>query len=125
MSNNKENLLRLTKEYPNIQTICVDLLNWNETRDAVKSILPIDLLVNNAGCAILSSCLSATEEQFDVQFDLNVKAVLNVSQIVGQNMIDRNVTGSIVNLSSQAAEAALIDHVVYCSSKAAVVALTK
>lgn len=34
--------------------------------------------------------------------NINVKAVLNVSQIVAQDMIKRKTGGSIVNISSQA-----------------------
>ncbi|XP_014207954.2 L-xylulose reductase-like [Copidosoma floridanum] len=125
LSNNKENLDKLSKEYPQIQIIFVDLLDWDATRAAVKNVLPIDLLVNNAGVAILAPCLKAPPQHFDTVFGVNVKAMLNVSQVVGQNMIERKVAGRIVNLSSQASEAALEDHVVYCSSKAAVTMLTK
>lgn len=125
LSNNKENLAKLAKEHPEITTLCVDLLNWDATRAAVKSILPIDLLVNNAGVSINEHCLEATPEIFDLTFGTNVKAMLNVSQVVAKNMVERKVAGSIVNLSSQACRAALLDHVIYCASKGAVDMLTK
>jgi NADP-dependent 3-hydroxy acid dehydrogenase YdfG len=35
---------------------------------------------------------------------VNVKAVINVSQVVAQGMINRNSGGSIVNISSQASQ---------------------
>lgn len=110
---------------PKIQPICVDLRDWDATRKAVQNILPIDLLVNNAGVACLSPFLDATPEGFDLTFDVNVKAVLNVSQVVAKNMIERKSGGSIVNISSQAGQAALKDHAVYCASKGALDMLSK
>jgi len=125
LSNNKENLDKLSKEHPNIQTLCIDLLNWDATKEIVQSVLPIDLLVNNAGVGKFSSCLTASSEDFDLIFGVNVKAMLNVSQVVGQNMVERKIPGSIVNISSQCGRGAIQGSIIYCSSKAAVNMLTK
>ncbi|KAI9528030.1 hypothetical protein NQZ68_024786 [Dissostichus eleginoides] len=51
-------------------------------------------------------------------FDVNVKAVLHVSQMVGRGMRARGSGGSIVNVSSQASQRALREHAVYCESRA-------
>ncbi|XP_020286255.1 L-xylulose reductase [Pseudomyrmex gracilis] len=125
ISKTKENLDNLVAIDPKIQSICVDLRDWKATRKAVENILPIDLLVNNAGVAVLSPFLDATSDEFDLIFDVNVKAILNVSQIVAKNMIERKTRGSIVNISSQAGQVALKNHCVYCASKGAVDMLTK
>jgi len=125
LSNNKENLDKLSKENSEIKTFFVDLLDWHATKATVKSTLPIDLLVNCAGVAILAPCLALTEKQYDLTFDVNVKAMLNVSQVVGQNLVDRKMPGSIVNISSIASEAAFTEQAVYGASKAAVNMLTK
>ncbi|KAJ8679029.1 hypothetical protein QAD02_014816 [Eretmocerus hayati] len=125
LSKTKENLDQLRKQDANIVTICVDLCDWDKTRNAVKSVLPIDLLVNNAGVACLRPFLSATQKDFDLTFDVNVKSIVNVSQVVAENMIERKVAGSIVNVSSQASHSALKDHAIYCASKGAVDMLTK
>lgn len=37
-------------------------------------------------------------------FDVNVKAVLNISQIVAKKMIENKTPGAIVNISSQASK---------------------
>ena len=51
---------------PGIKPLCVDLGDWDATRNAViKDAGPIDLLVNNAAIAILESCLEAKPEDFD------------------------------------------------------------
>ena len=125
LSKTKENLEKLSAKDPRIQTVCVDLCDWNATKRAVQSVLPIDLLVNNAGVAHLKPFLDSTSEDFDATFAVNVRAIMNVSQVVSKNMIERKVPGSIVNVSSQASKAALRDHAVYCSSKGAVDMLSK
>lgn len=125
LSRTKVNLDSLVATDPRIQAVCIDLRDWDAIRKAVQSILPIDLLVNNAGVGYLLPFVDATLEQFDLTFDVNVKAVLNVSQIVAKNMIERKSGGGIVNVSSQAGQAALKDHAVYCASKGALDMLTK
>ncbi|XP_034188912.2 L-xylulose reductase [Osmia lignaria lignaria] len=125
LSKTKKNLEKLCAEDPRIQSVCVDLRDWDATKRAVQSVLPIDLLVNNAGVAHLKPFLDATPEDFDSIFAVNVKAIMNVSQVVARNMIERKVPGNIVNISSQASQAALKDHAVYCSSKGAVDMLSK
>ncbi|EFN88896.1 L-xylulose reductase [Harpegnathos saltator] len=125
LSKTKKNLDSLAATDPKIRTICVDLCEWDATRKAVQSVLPIDLLVNNAGVAVLAPFLDVTPDQFDLIISVNVKAVLNVSQVVAGSMIERKSGGSIVNISSQASQAALKDHSVYCASKSALDMLSK
>ncbi|XP_043284304.1 L-xylulose reductase [Venturia canescens] len=125
MGKTRETLDDLVKEDPTIETVCVDIADWDATRKAVKSVLPVDLLVNNAGVACLAPFLDITKDQFDLTFDVNVRAIFNVSQVIAADMIRRKVDGRIVNLSSQAAHAALKDHSAYCASKGAVDMITK
>merc|ERR1712080_295636 len=58
-------------------------------------------------------------------FQANVKQVINVSQIFSKKMIKDKIKGSIVNVSSQASQAALADHTVYCATKGALDMVTK
>lgn len=121
----KEDLEKLHVQDPTIQILCVDLNDWDATKKAVQSVLPIDLLVNNAAVAILEPFFDIKEQDFDATFHVNVKSIVAVSQVVAKDMIDRKVAGSIVNLSSQASMAALKDHAIYCASKGAVDMLSK
>ena len=125
LSKTQANLDSLKAENPAITTVCVDIGNWEETRAAVKKYTPIHLLVNNAGIAQLAPVLDATPEEFDKIFSVNVKAVMNVSQVVGKDLVERNSRGTIVNVSSQAALRALENHLVYCASKAALDSMTR
>jgi len=67
----------------------------------------------------------ATPEEFDRIYDINVKSVLNVSQVVAKSLIARGSPGSIVNLSSRAAVRAIEGRSIYGSSKAALDQLTR
>jgi len=125
LSQTQENLTTLKKECPNIQTVCVDVNDWNATRKAVQAILPIDGLVNNAAVALLDSFFKVSPEDFDKSFSVNVKAVINISQVVAQSMKDSKKGGTIVNVSSQASQAALTDHTVYCGTKGALDMVSK
>jgi L-xylulose reductase len=125
LSQTQENLTTLKKECPNIKTICVDVNDWAATRKAVQAVLPIDGLVNNAAVAHLAPFLEVKPEEIDASFSVNVKAVINVSQVVAQSMKATSKGGSIVNISSQASQAALTDHTVYCGTKGALDMVSK
>jgi len=85
----------------------------------------MDGLVNNAAVAICEPFLEVKPEDFDLMFNANVKQVINVSQIVAKKMISEGKPGSIVNVSSQASQAALADHTIYCGTKGALDMITK
>merc|ERR1712025_656619 len=84
-----------------------------------------DGLVNNAALAICKPFLEVPPEDFDLLFNANVKQVINVTQVVASKMISCGKSGSIVNVSSQASQAALQDHTVYCGTKGALDMVTK
>jgi len=125
LSQTAAHLEGLKAECPGITTICVDLGNWDEVKAAVGAILPIDGLVNNAAVALLAPFFQITPQEIDKSFEVNVKSIINVSQVVAQSMKDSKKGGSIVNLSSQASQAALKDHTVYCGTKGAVDMISK
>ncbi|XP_034050570.1 L-xylulose reductase-like [Thalassophryne amazonica] len=115
----------LGPQCPSIIPVCVDLADWEATAEALKDVGPIDLLVNNAACLKVESLLEVQPEDFDRLFHVNVKAVLQVSQVVARGMMARGQGGSIVNVSSIAAHRALPGLGTYCATKAALQMLTK
>jgi len=119
------NLDALVAEHPSIRPVCVDLADWSATRKAVEALPPIDLLVNNAAVAKLDEFLDVTPEDIDISFEINVKAVINISQVVAKSLIARGIPGAIVNISSQSGIRALLDHTVYCATKGALDMTTK
>ena len=100
------------------ETIIAELGDAGSARRAAEQAGEIDLLVNNAAIAILEPFLKTTAEAWDKTMAVNLRAVMIVSQVVANQMIDRGVAGSIVNVSSMASFQALHDHAAYCASKA-------
>ncbi|XP_074659196.1 L-xylulose reductase-like [Tubulanus polymorphus] len=115
----------LKREHPSIETVCVDLLDWNKTREAVLKVLPIDLLVNNAGICEIVPFLSTTEACMDRTLGVNLKGYVNVAQVVAQSMIERKCPGTIVNVSSILGSIVWDNYGAYCMSKGAVDQLTR
>ena len=91
----------------------------------IQKITPIQLLVNNAAVAIVGPALEAEEEDFDLIFNTNLKAVMNVTQVVCNDLVKRSMKGSVVNLSSIAGQRAFKDRLLYGSVKAGVDMMTK
>ncbi|KAJ6633655.1 L-xylulose reductase, partial [Pseudolycoriella hygida] len=123
-SRSKGPLDELKLECPNITTVTVDLGNWNDTIEALKILdgIEVDGLVNNAAIAIIKPFLELTESDFDDQFNINFKAVFNVTQQV----VPLLKTGSsIVNVSSLASLIGIDGHSVYSATKAALDSFTQ
>ncbi|QDQ09275.1 L-iditol 2-dehydrogenase [Streptomyces spectabilis] len=85
----------------------------------------IDILVNNAGIFDMQPILEITEAEYDRIFDINVKGLLFTLQAVARDMVDRGVSGKIINIASQAGRRGEPLVAVYCASKAAVISLTQ
>ena len=117
--------LQTLKEETGCEIVIGDLADAATARRAAEQAGEIDLLVNNAGVAILQSFLDTTVEAWDLQMAVNLRSVAIVSQVIAAQMINRGIRGSIVNVSSMAAFQALENHAAYCASKAGLDQLTK
>lgn len=53
---------------------------------------------------LLANYLPLIFVQFSRTMDVNVKAVLNISQVVAKKMVENKTHGAIVNISSQASK---------------------
>jgi NAD(P)-dependent dehydrogenase (short-subunit alcohol dehydrogenase family) len=120
-------LAKLKNEFPNIHPICVDVLNWKATQEAVLGITPLDHLVNNAGIFAGDSTLTVTEEELDKVMGVNFKAIVCLTQafVNGNIKAGKERGTTVVNISSIADRIAFWGAGVYCASKAAVTSLTK
>ncbi len=124
LSRTQSDLDSLQADFPGMQIVCVDLQDWNATQKAVVAIGDVDLLVNNAGVLIPTSVLDSPENAYNTIIDINVKAVVNVTQIVGKGMVARRC-GAIVNISSLAAKFHIESEYIYGAAKAALDQLTR
>lgn len=84
----------------------------------------IDILVNNAGAARHNAIFDITEEELDLQFDVNVKGLFFCLQSAARYMADQG-SGKIINLASQAGRRGEAHGLSYCMSKAAVISITQ
>ncbi|XP_046584676.1 L-xylulose reductase-like isoform X1 [Haliotis rubra] len=125
VSRTQEDLDSLKKEVPSIQTVQADLRDWDGSRKILEAVGCVDLLVNNAGVSRTAPFFEVTKDDCDFVYDVNIKSVINVSQVFAKGMVDSGHGGAIVNVSSVASQVALNEHTVYCSSKGAVDMLTK
>lgn len=81
-----------------------------------------DVLVNNAGTAIGKPVGEWTEEDFDYQFDLNVKGLFFTTQFAIPRLRDH---GRIINLGTGLTRFSYPIYTVYAASKGAVNVLTQ
>ncbi|XP_054713986.1 carbonyl reductase [NADPH] 2-like [Uloborus diversus] len=110
-----------SKIYP----LCLDIGNWDATKASISEVLPVDLLVNNAAIMDVQEYGELTEEDVDRTLNINVKSVVNITQMVVNDMKARGQGGSIVNVSSTLGLYAAPSYGVYCGSKGAVHQLTR
>ncbi len=86
----------------------------------------IDVLVNNAGVSVPTPAADESVDRFVSSIDINVVAPFHLCQLVGRSMLERGA-GSIVNIASilGLVAAAPMKDVAYCSSKGALVNMTR
>ncbi|XP_069122877.1 L-xylulose reductase-like [Argopecten irradians] len=125
LSRTQADLDSLKSEVTSMNIVQADLQDWDGSRKILEQLGPIDLLVNNAGVSSPAPFMEVKKEQLDFTYDINVKAIVNVSQVCAKGMIERGKGGAIVNMSSVASTMALKGHTSYGSSKGAVDMLTK
>jgi NAD(P)-dependent dehydrogenase (short-subunit alcohol dehydrogenase family) len=85
----------------------------------------VDILVNNAGIApVAPSSLELSEELFDKTVGVNFKGPFRLSALVGSRMVDAG-SGTIINISSNAAVRPVPAYPVYAAAKAALNTITR
>lgn len=90
----------------------------------------IDLLVNNAGTNVQQHALEVNEATWDLILDTNLKGLFFMTQAVARRMVEQGRDGhghpyAITSISSQMGLVGYTRRAAYCSSKAAVVNLTR
>jgi NAD(P)-dependent dehydrogenase (short-subunit alcohol dehydrogenase family) len=105
--------------------IVLDLADAEQVRSAAAAAMPCDYLVNNAGTTILEPFLETSVESLDRLIAVNTRAPMILAQEYARDRIDRESSGAIVNVSSNASWMGWADHAAYCASKGALDAMSR
>lgn len=84
-----------------------------------------DIIINNAGVAAPAPFLKIDEASLDTVLDTNLKGVWHVSQEAARRLVEAERPGSIINIASVLGLGALPGYSTYCTSKGAVIQLTR
>lgn len=84
-----------------------------------------DIMVANAGVGSGAAFLDATDAQYDVIMDVNMRGVYLCGQAAARSMVAHGKGGSIVNIASTYSEVTAPGSSVYSASKGGVRMLTK
>lgn len=106
----------------------VDVTNVESINTLIKEIVnefgTIDVLVNNAGREIAEPFLDVTPEHYEKISSVNIRGVYFVAQAVAKLMKEKG-GGKIINIGSLGSYIGLAESSVYCSTKGAVLQLSK
>ncbi|MCY4048464.1 MAG: SDR family oxidoreductase [Hyphomicrobiales bacterium] len=118
---NAETLTRVA----GVETALLDVTDGEAITAFAEKTGPIDVLFNCAGFVHNGTILECLESEWDFAFRLNVKAMYLMIRAFLPGMLEKGA-GSIINMSSVASSLKGVpNRFAYCSSKAAVIGLTK
>ena len=119
---------QILKEGSQAIFICTDVRKWEQCQRAVDETVRafgrLDILFNNAGIFYPNTAVDCTEEEWDLQIDINLKGTFLMSKASVPGMIQQG-SGVIINNSSGWGIVGGDAAVAYCASKGGVVLLTK
>jgi len=95
----------------------------NLVRQCVAKLGRLDALINNASAFYPTPVRSANEDQWQAVMDTNLKAPFFLSQAATPYL--KETQGTIVNITDMYADRPLLEHSIYCASKAGLWSLTK
>ena len=110
------------------QAIRLDVTSLDSIAAAVAQIPRLDILVNNAGIGHVGSIETTEPEDFDRLLNVNVRSVYLVTRAFMPLLLaatDDQHSGSVVNICSVAAQVGIKQRFAYCTSKGAVLSMTR
>lgn len=113
---------------PGVVHLAGDVCDYPRMAELVKTIGEtdgIDFLVNNAGITVKGRAESFADEDFEKIHQVNVNSVFKLSCLSYPYLKASPHVGRIVNITSMAAHLGFSEVVPYCSSKGAVLAMTR
>lgn len=119
---------RIRSRQGSANSLVLDVTDEASCRDRAREVLGLaghlDILVNNAGAGHVGTLLQTEGADLDRLYAVNVRGVFNVTKAFFPSMLARRA-GVIINLASIGGVVGIRDRLAYCTSKFAVVGLTK
>jgi NAD(P)-dependent dehydrogenase (short-subunit alcohol dehydrogenase family) len=122
----------LAASLPSTQALHLDVTSPASIAAAAAQLNRLDILVNNAGIGHVGSIEATEPEDFDRLLNVNVRAVYLVTRALmplllaaQQNPENNGRTGAIVNIASVSGLVGIKQRFAYCTSKGAVIAMTR
>jgi 2-keto-3-deoxy-L-fuconate dehydrogenase len=108
-----------------IRTARLDVLHATDIAQAEIDAGPIDILFNCAGLVHQGTLLDATEDEWELAFDLNVRSMFRTMKAFLPGMIARR-RGVIINMASVSSSIKGVpNRFIYSATKAAVIGMTR
>ena len=120
----RETVTLITKAGGSADFVRLDVTDEAAANALAQRLGALDLLVNNAGIGHVGTILQTTAADLDRLYRVNVRGVFNVTKAFLPAMLARR-SGSIINIASIGGVQAVRDRLAYCTTKFAVVGLTK
>ncbi|MGA3047041.1 MAG: SDR family oxidoreductase [Terracidiphilus sp.] len=114
---------------PSAQPLHLDVTSPASIAAAVSRLTRLDILVNNAGIGHVGSIETTEPEDFDRLINVNVRAVYLVTRAFLPLLLGANdnhpAVGCVVNIASVSGLVGIKQRFAYCTSKGAVIAMTR
>lgn len=112
-----------------VVSIATDVVSKNEVKEMYRQVVDmfgrVDVVINAAGILIRKMSLEMSEEEWDMQIDVNLKGTYNASVEAAPYMMKQR-WGRIINIASNVAKRVAINTPpAYAATKAGVVMLSK
>lgn len=119
---------RLAASVGSAQALRLDVTSEASITAGSAQLTRLDILVNNAGIGHVGSIEATTPDDFDRLMNVNVRSVYLVTRGLLPLLLaaqDEQHSGAIVNICSVAAQVGIKQRFAYCTSKGAVLAMTR
>jgi len=128
ITNTLETVAKCEEAGAKVLPLRLDVCEKDKIFEAVEEIIRvlgrIDIWVNNAGVFDNTATVDLSEELWDRVSDINYKSMYLCAKAVIPHMVLRG-WGRFINMSSMAGKMAYPKEIAYCSTKAAVLGLTR
>jgi NAD(P)-dependent dehydrogenase (short-subunit alcohol dehydrogenase family) len=104
--------------------VAADLGDLESIAQLAEEAADADVLINNAGVFAFGPTAEQDVETFETMFDVNVRGTFFLTAALAPRMAARG-EGSIINITTMAAEVGMVGGAAYGASKAAVIGLTR